>query len=169
MSKKTIYKFFPTKEMLIEKIIGFATNQIDNKYKSIVALDEHPLTKFWKMIYIIYSHHHFKPEKVLLLKSKYPNTWKNVEKFRLNNLKYYQSVFEDAQKLGFVDKDRDIKIASILFMNIVNSTFQPEFFHQYKLQPKEIILMFAEIYSRGLFGDITMEYKHKVFPIKSDR
>ena len=46
MSKKTIYKYFPTKEKLLEKIVGFFTGSVKRKFQSIVESDENPITKF---------------------------------------------------------------------------------------------------------------------------
>ena len=36
MSKKTIYKFFPTKETLIDKIVSFQLSQIEAKIKIVL-------------------------------------------------------------------------------------------------------------------------------------
>ena len=54
MSKKTIYKFFPTKEDLISKIVEFKMKQVFKSYEAIVISDVHPIEKFWKMIHAIY-------------------------------------------------------------------------------------------------------------------
>jgi AcrR family transcriptional regulator len=163
MSKKTIYKIFPTKEDLIRKIVEFAMKQVFKSYEEIVKSDTHPIEKFWKMIHAIYSHIRVNPEKISFIKTQYPHIWKTVEQYRLKNLSMYESVFDEAQEMGLIKTGNNTKDISILFMNIIHRTFQPEFFVEYKIEPRDAILNFAEIYSRGVFGDITIRYKEKVF------
>ena len=163
MSKKTIYKFFPTKEDLISKIVEFAMKQVFQSYQKIVLSDCHPIEKFWKMIFAIYSHIRANPEKVSFIKKQYPHIWKVVEEYRFKNLAMYESVFNEAQSLNLIKSGNNTKEISVLFMNIIHRTFQPEFFVEYNMEPREAIVAFAEIYSRGVFGEITMDYKNKVF------
>jgi len=163
MSKKTIYKFFPTKENLIEKMIEYKTNTIHEKFKYIVAQNTDPVQKYWEMIHVVYSTARFAPKKIAFIKEKYPHIWKKVEYFRLQNVIFFCQVFNDAQVLGLTDKDADMHKVATLFMNNINSTFQPEFFITHQLEVKEMLLMYADIFGRGLFGERSTEFKQNVF------
>ncbi|HIC37618.1 MAG TPA: TetR/AcrR family transcriptional regulator, partial [Candidatus Marinimicrobia bacterium] len=50
MSKKTIYKFFPTKEKLIRSIMQFVFTQINSTFKRVMADESNPAVQFIKIM-----------------------------------------------------------------------------------------------------------------------
>ena len=62
------------------------------------------------------------------LKSSYPSIWKEMENFRLNQTDTFYVILKNAQDQGLARDDINMKSAAIVYINIINSTFQPEFF-----------------------------------------
>ncbi len=152
MSKKTIYKYFPTKENLIEKIVGFFIGSIKRKFESVAESNENPIVKInLVMDYLTNRIMRVPTESLMEIKVRYPHIWKNIESFRLDMTQYFQEFFKDAQKQGMAKSDIDMDKAAILFMNIVNSTFQPEFFMNNNLAPVDTIKLFMKMISEGIF------------------
>ena len=152
MSKKTIYKYFPTKENLIEKIVGFFIGSIKRKFESVAESNENPIVKInLVMDYLTNRIIRVPTESLMEIKVRYPHIWKNIENFRLDMTQYFQEFFKDAQKQGMAKSDIDMDKAAILFMNIVNSTFQPEFFMNNNLAPVDTIKLFMKMISEGIF------------------
>ena len=152
MSKKTIYKYFPTKEKLLEKIVGFFTGSVKRKFQSIVESDENPITKFnMAMDFIMKKISFLKMENVMELKGRYPHLWNKIEDFRLEMTQYIANIFIEAQQKGLARADVDMEKVAIIYMNIVNNTFQPEFFLKNNLAPVDTIRLFVKMITEGLF------------------
>ena len=164
MSKKTIYKFFPSKELLIEKIVDFFTGTIERKLKQIVESDMDPVEKFTKIMdFIMDKISRTSMDKIVELKNRYPVVWKKVETFRQGLTQDFATIFIEAQEKGFARKDIDMNIVATIYMNIVNSTFQPEFFLRNNLAPVDTVNLFVNLITEGMFTEkgITAMKKQK--------
>ena len=154
MSKKTIYKFFPTKEILIEKIVGFFTGMVKRKFKSVVESDENPVVKFNQVMdFIMKKISHISMDKAMEVKTRYPQVWHHIEQFRLDLRQYIAAIFKEAQEKGLAKSDIDMNVVATIYMNIVNYTFQPEFFLQNNLAPVDTIRIFVRMVTEGIFTE----------------
>jgi AcrR family transcriptional regulator len=162
-SKKTIYKYFPTKEILIEKIVEHFTGSAKRKFRSIVESDENPITKFnLIMDFITNKINRVSLVRVFEVKNRYPIVWKKIEIFRISLIKDFASIFIEAQEKGYARKNINMNIIATIYMNIINSTFQPEFFIKNNLAPVDTINLFVNIITQGMFTDegVTMIKQH---------
>ena len=154
ISKKTIYKFFPSKEILIEKIVDFFTGMVEHKLSQIVKSDMEPIEKFAKfMDFIMNKISRVSMYKVVEVKNKYPKVWKKIETFRQGLTQDFATIFIEAQEKGLARKDIDMNIVATIYMNIVNSTFQPEFFLKNNLAPVDTINLFVNLITEGMFTE----------------
>jgi len=154
MSKKTIYKFFPTKENLIHGIMHFALDQINNVFTKVMKEEPNPAVQYIKIMEAICKFAGRTPvHKLVELKSLYPHIWEQVESFRLNQQNNFFTILKSAQDQGLARDDIDMKVTSIVYVNIVNSTFQPEFFLKNDLLIGETIRGFVKVVARGIFNE----------------
>ena len=152
MSKKTIYKFFPTKENLISGIMHFIFNRINSSFKEVMHGEPNPAVQFIKIMETIAKFAGRTPvNKVSELKSLYPEIWKEIESFRLSHQDDFYTILRNAQKQRLARDDINMKSASIVYINTINSTFQPEFFLKNDLPIRETIRGFVKIVARGIF------------------
>ena len=159
MSKKTIYKFFPTKETLIDKIVSFQLSQIESKIKIVLESDSNPIQQFLGVMNIFYnSTAKLKIEQIGELKNRYPKMWQRIENFRLNRKEDFYSILKNGQDQGLVRKSLNIELISIMYTNIINSTFQPEFFIENSLMPKDVLPALVEMVSGGLLSEDGRKY-----------
>lgn len=125
----------------------------------MIAEEPNPAKQFVTIMQFIIGHINRIPmERVAELKSRYPKVWKKVEDFRLARIDDFYTILSEAQKQGYVRKDIDVKVVATLHMNIVNSTFQPEFFINNNLVPADTIRTYLKMITGGLFTDHGMEY-----------
>ncbi len=151
MSKKTIYKFFPTKEVLIGKIFQYITTIVASKFQSILRMDINPLDKFETAISeIVKTINRVSISKIGELKVRYPQIWREIEKFRLARREDFLTIFKEAQDQGYVRQNIDLELTSIIFMQIINDVFQPEFFLKHDIGVKETLLAYREFFLRGI-------------------
>lgn len=163
MSKKTIYKFFPTKETLIDKIVSFQLSQIEAKIKIVLDSDSNPIQQFLGVMNIFYnSTAKLKIEQIGELKNRYPKMWQRIENFRLNRREDFYSILKNAQDQGFVRKSLNIELISTMYTNIINSTFQPEFFIENSLMPKDVLPALVEMVSGGLLSEDGRKYYDQI-------
>ena len=154
MSKKTIYKFFPTKENLIRSIMRFVFTQIDAAFNKVMVDEPNPAVQFIKIMETIAKFAGRVPvDKIAELKSLYPDIWREIESFRLSHQDDFYTILHDAQEHGLARDDINMRATSIIYINIINSTFQPEFFLKNDLPIRETIRGFVQIVARGIFTD----------------
>ena len=159
ISKKTIYKFFPTKEILIEKYIDHYMVTIENKLKTIINTEENSAIRFVKAIeFTIEQIIRIHVDKTIDISVRYPFIWKKIETFQLKRQKDIISILSDAQKQGYIREDIDTRIASILGIDIIKSTFQSEFFIKNNLAPSNVTRIFVKMITGGLLTKEGMQY-----------
>ena len=153
MSKKTIYEYFPKKEVLIKKIIDFRMKKLTKEFSSIIEQEKDPIVQFIKI-----REHNIKfvnkinLQKLTYLKSRYPDIWKIIEKYRLDRKNIYKQIFILAKKQGYLRENLDPEVSAALYINIFNSTFQPEFMNDNNLSINIAINHLQEILSNGFFN-----------------
>lgn len=154
MSKKTIYKYFPSKEILIEKIFDYFTGMIEHKLKQIVNSDVDPIEKYTEIMdFITNKISRVSMDKMVEVKNRYPKVWEKIESFRQGLIQNFAAIFKEAQEKGFARKDIDMNVVAIVYMNIVNYTFQPEFFLKNNLAPVNTINLFVNLITEGMFTE----------------
>ena len=158
VSKKTIYSFFPSKEILIDKIIKYKLSSINKEIDEILDKNECPLEAFCKIndfqIKLISD---IDINKVAELKIKYPDIWLHVERHRKNKRRILQKMFKRAQELNYLRDGLNPSDVANLYISIINRTFQPEFFIQEDLSLRKTIDLYIKIMSAGIFNDSALK------------
>jgi len=151
MSKKTIYKYFPTKEKLLRAIFTFISGRITRWIQELVQKDANPLDKFKELVLTITKNLTMvSPTRFSDIKVRYPGLWREVEQFRLDRRDDFRILLNDAQSQGYMRESLDVDLTATLFMNIINSVFQPEFFLNNQVTPALVAETFLDIFLRGL-------------------
>ena len=152
MSKKTIYQYFPSKEKLLEKIVRYRMRAVKGHIEDIIEKNSNPVLQFIEMKrYIFKFTSRFDSNRLVEFKSKYPNIWGMIESMRLENRHNFIKILSEGQKQGYVRKELDINFVSTLYVNIINSTFQPEFFIKNNISYSDSLQVYTNIMSYGLF------------------
>ena len=153
MSKKTIYEYFPKKEVLIKKIIDFRMKKLTKEFSLIIDKEKDAAVQFVKI-----REHNIKfankinLKKLTYLKTRYPNIWKIIEKYRLDRKNIYRQIFMLAKKQGYLRGDLNPEVCAALYINIFNSTFQPDFMNDNNLTINLAANHLQEILSNGFFN-----------------
>jgi AcrR family transcriptional regulator len=163
MSKKTIYKYFSSKDVLVDRIVTFRLNQIDQEIAEVVKITPNPIHRFLKLMTVFYnSTAHIKIEQIGELKNRFPELWKKIENFRLQRREDFYEILKEAQEKSLVRKDLDIGLIATIYTNIINSTFQPEFFINNSLSPKDVLPAYVDLISGGLLTEEGHKFYDKI-------
>ena len=95
----------------------------------------------------------FNLKKLIYLKSRYPEIWNIIEEYRLERKNIYVDIFSLAKKQGYLRDSLSPEVCTSLYLNIFNSTFQPEFMLDNNLALDETISHVQEIVSNGFFNN----------------
>jgi len=162
ISKKTIYKYFSTKEEFVEKVLLYNFDDLFTKVKNLPEHPEDPLKHILMVLNIILNHVSvISSSSVYEVKLYYPNVWKQVEEFRQDLMRNLNDAFIKAQRMGLIRKNLEMSFITEMIMNIVQTIFQPEFFINYSYSISEMIRMFIDLIMNGI-----MESDHR-FDVKT--
>ncbi len=154
MSKKTIYKYFPTKDRLLREIFLFVSGRITRWIQELVNRDANPIDKFQELVLTITRNLTLvSPTRFSDIKARHPALWREMEQFRLDRRDDFLILLKDAKAQGYIRGSLDMELTATLFMNIINSVFQPEFFLNNRVTPAHVAETFLDIFLRGLMTE----------------
>ena len=169
MSKKTIYQYFPTKEVLLKKIISFKLKSMSKKFDNVFKSEPNdPVVQFIKVrdLHIKFSSKS-DSSRLIFLKTRYPDIWGIIEKYISERIETFTNIFLLAQKKGYLKDTIDPTIAAKLFENILSTCARPEFVLKNDFSLKDIIFHLEEILGFGFFKKNALKelqkYKNKKF------
>ena len=153
MSKKTIYQYFSTKEALIKGIIVFKLKKQSEGFEKVMESEADPINKFYKIrdLHIKFSNK-INLKRLVYIKTRYPKIWDIIEKHRSERIENFTKIFLLAKKKGYLRETLDPIVSAKLFVNILNTSFRPEFILKNNINIKEAIYHIQEIVISGFFN-----------------
>ena len=128
MSKKTIYKFFPSKDDLVKAIAKFFMNKMKSKILPALQSEKNAIEKLGDLINILAkASEKISAARMEELKRHYPSIWNEIDNFRTEMMfGNITKVIEQGKKEGlFVDYPTNI-IMNVLVAS-VRSIVNPDF------------------------------------------
>ena len=153
ISKKTIYEYFPSKEILIKRIVDYRMKSLIGEFKQILNQETDSISQLSKI-----REHNIKLvnkislQKLIYLKLRYPKIWEIIEEYRLDRKNIYNQIFTLAEEQGYLKKGLDPLVCATIYMNIFNSIFQPDFMNDNNLSIRDTIEHFQYMIC-GFFND----------------
>lgn len=172
ISKKTLYEVFKSKEELIEAIIQWSLNQMDEFWKVVIdRIENDPNADFIEIF-----HQLMQKVNILItiitrpflvdLKRFYPALWSNIREFRRNKMSmYFGTLFEFGQKSGYVRKDVDVKLSFYIHVFVLDNILTPEVISELSMNTDEILDNIFKILFTGLLTEKGIEnskLRHKI-------
>ena len=160
MSKKTIYKYFSSKDELVEEIANGFMKETGNKISSVIQLNDDSISKALQLFSILgKATTKLSDNWVRDIRIHMPELWKKVDDFRTK--KAYAvlgNIIQQGQKEKMIiDKPADLIIH--MFVTSLRSIVNPDFLYYQKMNFKEAIQHTFEI----LFNGILTPAGKKVF------
>jgi len=160
MSKKTIYKYFPSKNHLVEAILK---RFMKNRQKDIFPLlnsNKNAVEKFAGLIFILSKNLSKLSEKMLNdVRIHFPTLWKELEKFRTEMINENLSkVVEQGKREGLIS-DYPTPIIMTIFLASIRSVVNPDFIIENNFSANQA----AQITFRILMSGILTEKGLKIF------
>ncbi len=128
MSKKTIYKYFTSKEEFVEAVLRYNFDDLFSKVEKLLEESDDLLQHIYHSIYIISNHLSvMNSNSVYEIKLYYPNIWNRVEQFRNSFMNDLTSRIKKAQTLGLIRKDIKTDFLTGIIVGVVQNVFNRNF------------------------------------------
>ena len=160
VSKKTIYKYFGSKEVLIELIVESIKNEVSGKLDNIRKSNDNAILKLINLNKLL--------SKMLIelddrwindLRIHFPSLWKEIDEFRTNRLNgTFSTIINEGQK-GKLIKNIPAEMVVMIFLSTLRGVINNEFLLNSKFSYKDAI----ETSLRILFTGILTAKGQKVF------
>jgi len=151
ISKKTLYKYFSTKDEFIEFVLLKIYEEMFADARNVTLEDDDPLKCFYELMKVMFRHiSMISPKTTLDVKLFYPRVWQEVDNFQQEIIDKVLVSFQKADNLGLLRKHFDLKFTADLIVKIVRATFQPETYINAPYTITEMIHFFVDIMMNGL-------------------
>jgi len=151
LSKRTVYRYFPSKEAIIEAVLDGFMNQLAGGLECIVNEGKNPAETFAGLVkHLTQTGGRLMHPQVLQdLRVHYPHFWHKIEAFRTEKIKHFIELIM-AQK-GYT-RDIQPQILMTVFLASIQAVLNPEFILDNGLIFDEAVTQLVDIFTYGLLG-----------------
>lgn len=149
ISKKTIYKYFNSKEEIIQEYFeAFITSDKDSVLNAINS-DKDFLEKIYL---VVHSNHQYRLPVNILNEAKlfYPDEWAKIEQLKNFKLTIMKKLLEDGLANGIIKSDINPGVLSKVFEKISDMFIDYDFLIENKLKASEAIDEALKIIFNGI-------------------
>jgi len=160
MSKKTIYKFFPSKDELVMAIAKFFMNKMKSQILPALSTDKNAIEKLADLINILAkASEKISTKRMEEIKRHYPGLWIEIDRFRTEMMfGNITKVIDQGKKEGlFIDYPTNI-VMNVLVASVRNIV-NPDFI----LNNNFSIIEAARYAFKIIIGGIVTEKGRKIF------
>lgn len=159
ISKKTLYKFFETKDKLIESVADHLMKKVQTKFETIINnKKKDAISRLEEIIFMIAEFGSKISKDALKDINKYrPDLIKKLLTFRAERIKSLVVVIRDGQEGGQIRKDIDPELAIEVVLATINTIMVPNYLIH---SPYSFETAFNSIFKIFLHGIIEVE-QHK--------
>jgi TetR/AcrR family transcriptional regulator, biofilm operon repressor len=160
VSKKTIYKYFSSKEVLIESIVESIKNEVSGKLDNIRESNDNAILKLINLNKLLSTMLIELDDRWINdLRIHFPSLWKEIDEFRTNRLNgTFSTIINEGQK-GKLIKNIPAEMIVMIFLSTLRGVINNEFLLNSKFSYKDAI----ETSLRILFTGILTAKGQKVF------
>ncbi|MBI2428191.1 MAG: TetR/AcrR family transcriptional regulator [Ignavibacteriales bacterium] len=161
MSKKTIYKFFPSKDDIIKEI---TREKLQHVHHGCLHCQQDKSIDFMQRIknvtgFISSEMRKLKPQFYSDLQKTMPALWKEVDEFRNQRIyEDFSAMIREGVEIGVFRKDVNIDVLVLMYGNAMQSIINPETLSKLPLNASQAYEAIVDIIFGGVF---TQEAKEK--------
>ncbi len=161
MSKKTLYKFFPSKDILLHTIVKMMLSRVEKETLSIVDSNEPFENKLTRIIALIGRQvRHLSKQFQLDVQRFAPSLWNEIDKFRRERiLCHVKRMFEQAKRENIFRSDLNVDLFYLVVINTVQGIMNPKTLSENSFSAEDA---FRGIFRILLEGAFTEETKKRI-------
>ncbi len=156
MSKKTLYRYFPSKEDLLAEVTSAHMEECDSELKAICHRRElSPLERLkLTMSYVTGIFSEMSESLVHDLRRNAPEIWKQVEEHRQKNIETdFGTLIKEGRQKGQFRKDVDERLFILIYSHVVRDILNPEVLSGLPFKPSHVYDTICKVLFEGLLTD----------------
>jgi AcrR family transcriptional regulator len=153
MSKKTVYKFFPSKETLLKAIVHTLMRRIKGEVQGIISSDKPIEEKLTTLLAFVGKHMRRLSRPFMTDVQRFaPALWKEIEIFRREQvLSQLQQMFRQAKKEGVFREDLDPDLFYLVLATTIEGIMNPQVLSKQPFSAEEAFKGIFRILYEGAF------------------
>lgn len=157
ISKRTIYRYFNSKEEIISSVLDDFKTDVEKKIQQALDTSDKPLEKILNALRIISENARlFQPSALYDLQKYYPHLWEEIEQFRAEKIRqFYVDLLVKNENNYFRKVNPKIFAAALLAS--VRSVVTPGFIMENNLLLGETIESLFSIFMYGIISENARE------------
>ena len=150
ISKKTVYKFFSSKEELLREVVLLRMKLLLEAFEKIQSMKESSVDKIQAISEIVGTHINEQWQRILTeVRRNAPNLFREIDAIIQKQLALgWQKLFVEGQKGGWIRKDIDPVVFTTAYIGVVRELMKTDFLSKHALTesevPKQVFRMFTE-------------------------
>lgn len=165
ISKKTLYKYFSSKDELVEAVAFNMLNDVNDRIDKVIISKNDSLTKalmlFETMASVVIR---FSENWLRDLQVHSPKLWKKIDEFRTKRaFMALGSIIKQGQEEGIII-DKPAELIIHIFVNTIRSVVHPDFLYHQNFNYKEAFIHSFEILFNGILTHKGKKIFDKIFP-----
>jgi AcrR family transcriptional regulator len=170
MSKKTVYKFFPSKEVLLKVVVHTMLKRVESEVQAIISSPkpfEEKLTSILTMVGKIMRR--LSRPFMSDMQRFAPGLWKEIEVFRRERVfSKIQQIFRQAKKEGVFREDLDPDLFFLVLTTALQGIMNPQVLSQQPFSAEEAFNgIFRILYEGALTDEARRRFQLKNLSISS--
>lgn len=164
ISKKTIYKFFSSKEELVEAVVGKFTSGVSSRIESVINAENDSLSKALRLFELMGTVAlKLTDTWVKDVQTHMPDLWEKIDDFRTKRAyTVLGNIINQGQSEGMII-DKPAEIIIHLFVNSLRSIVNLDFLFYQKFNYKEAFQHSFEILFNGILTPKGKKHYDKIF------
>jgi len=162
MSKKTVYKFFPGKKILVRAIVRLMTHRVEKQIQNLVESDIPFEQKMIKMLLIIGKMLGRMSRQFVHDMQRYaPELWEEIENFRRDHiLSRLRTMFQEAREQSIFREDLDTDLFYLVFISAVEAVINPLVLSDQSFSAREAFRGILQLLVEGALTEEARETFH---------
>ena len=168
ISKKTIYKYYPSKDDLVHAVTESTLTEVHTCCKNIIENDKLDSVEKLRQMMTTAALHTSKMGKPLIedLEKNAPLVWKEISEFR--NKRIYEDfgkLLHEGREQGIFRNDVDEQLVLLIYANVIRNVISPEILMQLPFTAVQVYETIVKVIFEGILTDSGR--KHHLPPIKN--
>ncbi|MCU0412469.1 MAG: TetR/AcrR family transcriptional regulator [Bacteroidetes bacterium] len=164
MSKKTVYKFFPSKDDLLKGVIDFMLARVGRQIDEVIASNK-PFEQKLAQILAIAGQvtKRISPAFMDDVRRNLPGVWRHIEEFRrVHIFEKVKTLMQQAKAEGVLRQEVNVELFFLVFFHAVQGILNPNSLLQLPVSPDEAIRSIFRILFLGAMESTAEDRYHAV-------
>jgi AcrR family transcriptional regulator len=165
MSKKTLYKFFPTKQKLAEELLARIFAEINHRSEAILGSPLPAVEKLFRIMQMVAELQQRFATKTLIesLHHHLPYLWRRIESFRRERMrKNMQAIFEQGRREGTVGANLNRDMFLHFLIGAINEGITPEVLIHAPYSMHDALVALIDVFMNGVLTEAGREQYQKL-------